>query len=73
MNEHHTKLRFDEMRLLIENTRRQAYEKDGVKLEDIDDVLEWLEENDNGTIELEVIDLGEEDYMRNTYFKYDNY
>ena len=35
-------------------------------------MVEWLEQNDEGTIELDVIDLGDNAYMRNIYFKYQN-
>lgn len=72
MNDKFTKLTFDEMSLLLENVCNQAYEKDGVVLVSIDDIVEWLEQNKNGTIELDVIDLGDNAYMRNTYFKYQN-
>ncbi|MFW3619494.1 hypothetical protein [Staphylococcus caprae] len=72
MNDKFTKLTFDEMSILLENVCKQAYEKDGVVLAGIDDMVEWLEQNKNGTIELDVIDLGDNAYMRNTYFKYQN-
>lgn len=72
MNDKNIKLTFDEMRTLLESVTKQAYEKDGVLFEDVEDIFDWLEYNENGSVELDIIDLGDDAYMRNTYFKYQN-
>lgn len=72
MNDKNIKLTFDEMRMLLESVTKQAYEKDGVLFEDVEDIFDWLEHNENGSVELDIIDLGDDAYMRNTYFKYQN-
>lgn len=71
MNDKRIEISFDEMHLLVENMMKQAIEKDGELLRDTDDLLAWLETNENGTIELDIIDLGDDARMRNTYFRYD--